>query len=232
MLSLVDISPDIIYPTRDWRRAALCREMGVEMVPGGDGSYVSEGDEILAAKKVCRDCPVKQQCRTAAGISAGVWAGLTQDERERLRDSQRRTGIPRRTVPCAQCGLDCVPAIKAVWKCDTCLTPDERPKSVEQFKESILEMVRQGHTYAAIAERFGLRKSTVGKACRRWDEAISKPGRRSVEGTNDAADLAPCGTPAGRRRHERRGETELTCACGRPGHAVVTKVKRNNYLAA
>lgn len=58
---------------RDWMAAAACRDVDPELFfprPGGDNG--------LAAKKICRTCPVAQQCASYAvitGATAGVWGG-------------------------------------------------------------------------------------------------------------------------------------------------------------
>lgn len=67
--------------------------------PGSDGH---------AAKAICATCPVIAECldyALSAGERHGVWGGLTEAERERLR---RATGRKRRRVvpPEFGCGTD------------------------------------------------------------------------------------------------------------------------------
>jgi len=45
-------------------------------------------DQIDAAKRVCDQCPVTAEClefALATNQEAGVWGGLTEDERRRMR---------------------------------------------------------------------------------------------------------------------------------------------------
>ncbi|MFD9127115.1 WhiB family transcriptional regulator, partial [Kitasatospora sp. NPDC059571] len=71
--------------------------------PAGErGAPHQERDD--AAKRVCDDCPVRRPCLAyalAAGERYGVWGGLTEDERRRLRVRLRRRsrqapGLPGR----------------------------------------------------------------------------------------------------------------------------------------
>lgn len=55
--------------------------------------------ELAVAKKLCKACPVVNECATyaiAAGEEYGVWGGLTPRERQRLRGASR--GRPERRL--------------------------------------------------------------------------------------------------------------------------------------
>lgn len=69
----------------DWRAAAACRDADPELFfPDGDGSARAQ---VKAAKLICRGCPVSATCLSwalADGQEAGIWGGLTEDERRRL----------------------------------------------------------------------------------------------------------------------------------------------------
>ena len=71
----------------DWREFAACREEDPELFfPIGTGPAADAQAE--RAKAVCRRCPVLEQCLTYAlssGQDAGIWGGLTEDERRALR---------------------------------------------------------------------------------------------------------------------------------------------------
>ena len=71
----------------DWRHVAACREVDPELFfPIGTTGLAL--DQIDAAKQVCEACPVSGEClEFALGTNqeAGVWGGLTEDERRRLR---------------------------------------------------------------------------------------------------------------------------------------------------
>ncbi len=59
-------------------------------------------DRALAAKAICRGCPVRTQClefALSARLDHGVWGGLTEVERRSLRRSRQRRA--RREVEAA-----------------------------------------------------------------------------------------------------------------------------------
>lgn len=81
-------------PRPDWRNHAACRDEDPELFfpIGNTGPALVQ---IEDAKAVCRRCPVIDDCRAwalAAGEKAGVWGGLSEDERdgERRRERRRR----------------------------------------------------------------------------------------------------------------------------------------------
>lgn len=71
----------------EWRDRASCRDTSPELFfPIGTTGLAL--DQIDAAKQVCEACPVSGEClEFALGTNqeAGVWGGLTEDERRRLR---------------------------------------------------------------------------------------------------------------------------------------------------
>ena len=78
----------------DWRHRAICRDGDPELFfpIGNTGPALLQ---IEQAKAVCRRCPVSQDCLTWAletGQDAGVWGGLSEDERRALK---RRTARSR-----------------------------------------------------------------------------------------------------------------------------------------
>ncbi|MBA3251906.1 MAG: WhiB family transcriptional regulator [Geodermatophilaceae bacterium] len=78
----------------DWRHRALCRDGDPELFfpIGNTGPALVQIEE---AKAVCRRCPVTQDCLSWAletGQDAGVWGGLSEDERRALK---RRTARAR-----------------------------------------------------------------------------------------------------------------------------------------
>ena len=80
-----------------WRDRAVCRNEEPELFfpIGNTGPALLQIEE---AKAVCRRCPVMEECLQWAlemGEDAGVWGGLSEDERRRLR---RRAARSRRTA--------------------------------------------------------------------------------------------------------------------------------------
>lgn len=87
----------------DWRDRAACRDEDPELFfPIGDG--VAAQEQIARAKAVCDRCPVRAQCLQFAlstGQDAGIWGGLSAEERRGLRRSGRTTASaddPRRNA--------------------------------------------------------------------------------------------------------------------------------------
>ena len=81
-----------------WLDLAACRGEDPELFfpVGNDGPALIQ--QALAIT-VCRRCPALIQCRTwalAAGETAGVWGGLTADER---RAARTRWSVPRPAYP-------------------------------------------------------------------------------------------------------------------------------------
>lgn len=79
----------------DWRHRALCRDEDPELFfpIGTTGPAERQVDE---AKAVCRRCAVTSDCLTWAletGQDAGVWGGLSEDERRALKRQQVRQRV-------------------------------------------------------------------------------------------------------------------------------------------
>ena len=79
----------------DWRHHAACRDVDPELFfpIGNTGPALSQIDE---AKAVCNRCKVMESCLQWAldsGQDAGVWGGLSEDERRALK---RRTRVAAR----------------------------------------------------------------------------------------------------------------------------------------
>ena len=79
----------------DWRHRAACLDEDPELFfpIGNTGPALHQ---IEQAKAVCHRCPVIQTCLKWAresGQDAGIWGGLSEDERRALR---RRTARQRR----------------------------------------------------------------------------------------------------------------------------------------
>jgi WhiB family redox-sensing transcriptional regulator len=71
----------------DWRHVAACRDVDPELFfpIGNTGPALLQIDE---AKRVCRSCAVMDECLQWAldsGQDAGVWGGMSEDERRALK---------------------------------------------------------------------------------------------------------------------------------------------------
>ena len=76
----------------DWRHHAACRDEDPELFfpIGNTGPALLQIEE---AKSVCRRCPVRDECLQFAletGQDAGVWGGLSEDERRALKRRNAR----------------------------------------------------------------------------------------------------------------------------------------------
>lgn len=82
--------------SRDWRYEGLCRQVDPELF------YPEKGqDTTKAAKRVCAECPVLAPCLEQALARSerfGVWGGMTERERRRIRPAAK-TGRPRKAFP-------------------------------------------------------------------------------------------------------------------------------------
>ncbi|HMD92459.1 MAG TPA: WhiB family transcriptional regulator [Trebonia sp.] len=70
----------------NWRDDAACQDADPELF-FPDGDMGSARARAKAAKLICRGCPVRATCLSwvlANGQEAGIWGGLTEDERRRL----------------------------------------------------------------------------------------------------------------------------------------------------
>ena len=81
----------------DWRDQAACRDADPELFFPDDNTRSARA-QVKTAKLICRGCPVSTTCLSwalASGQEAGIWGGLTEDERRML----HRRGRPGWTTP-------------------------------------------------------------------------------------------------------------------------------------
>lgn len=76
----------------DWRQHAACISKDPELFfpVGTTGAALEQAER---AKAVCRGCAVVNECLQWAldtNQDAGVWGGMTEEERRRIRRNQRR----------------------------------------------------------------------------------------------------------------------------------------------
>ncbi len=92
-------SRDVDELRGNWRGRAACLDEDPELFfPVGSGRLALA--QVAAAKAICARCPVIDRCRESALANGyeGVWGGLDDDERRRLRrpviDASRATAEP------------------------------------------------------------------------------------------------------------------------------------------
>lgn len=71
----------------DWRDRAACLQQNPELFfpIGLTGSAL---DQLEQAKRVCADCPVREECLRWAlelNLDHGVWGGASEDERRSMK---------------------------------------------------------------------------------------------------------------------------------------------------
>jgi hypothetical protein len=79
----------VVSPDDEWKLRGLCRQPDLDpdtFFPPGSGEMAAR-----AAKKICFHCPVVSRCRDWALThdEFGVWGGMTERERKRLRHQAR-----------------------------------------------------------------------------------------------------------------------------------------------
>lgn len=79
----------------DWRNRAACVNEDPELFfPIGTTGPAVEQAKI--AKRVCAACDIREEClefALASNQDAGIWGGLTEDERRSLRRRRQRRRI-------------------------------------------------------------------------------------------------------------------------------------------
>lgn len=82
---LVNGPPHPYDDNPDWQKAGACHGKGTDLWFPPRGTPTAK---ILEAKRICSDCPIKQQCLDYAlwhGDRAGIWGGKTEKERRNLK---------------------------------------------------------------------------------------------------------------------------------------------------
>ncbi|MBD3934846.1 WhiB family transcriptional regulator [Streptomyces chumphonensis] len=85
---------------QDWRHRAACREEDPELFfpVGNTGPALLQIEE---AKRVCRSCPVQEQCLLCALETRqdyGVWGGASEDERRAMKRRAARQRVRKATT--------------------------------------------------------------------------------------------------------------------------------------
>ena len=90
---MIDVLSESFFPLVDvdwtWQEHAACRAMDPELF------FPTRGAPTREAKEVCLRCPVRAECLDAAMTGRerfGIWGGLSERERRRLRHHRALTG--------------------------------------------------------------------------------------------------------------------------------------------
>ncbi len=98
---------DFVQP--DWWNDAACVGSRIDFFP-------SRGEDPRPAKRVCVECPVREECLQWAldtKEAHGIWGGLSERERRRIRRSTKRISV------CVSCGASITSARSRIY-CDGC----------------------------------------------------------------------------------------------------------------
>ncbi len=77
-------------PPPDWRDKAACADDDVDP----EIFFPTPGGDVFEPKKVCARCTVREQCldfALANGEDEGVWGGLSEKERQKLKRRMQRS---------------------------------------------------------------------------------------------------------------------------------------------
>lgn len=77
---------DALMRKPEWMELGECRGVDVELM------FPTQGESTKAAKAMCRRCEVQAECLAYAmnnGEKFGIWGGLSERERRRLRRGRR-----------------------------------------------------------------------------------------------------------------------------------------------
>lgn len=81
-----ELTPEPHPHTSSWREAGLCAQTDPEVF------FPDKGGSTTSARAVCQSCDVRQQCleyALAHDERFGIWGGLSERERRRLKRSRR-----------------------------------------------------------------------------------------------------------------------------------------------
>ncbi len=115
----------------EWHDRAACKDY-----PNVAAFFPERGHARVAdeARAICQSCPVKQPCLQFAldwTISHGVWGGLTENEREPLR--QQLATCMKRCVECMDPFE--APRSSRLPHCDTCRIRLRRARQVRDTQD-------------------------------------------------------------------------------------------------
>lgn len=87
---------DLISVEGDWRELGLCQQVDSELF------FPDKGGSTKEAKRVCAACEVRPQCLEAAMANDerfGIWGGLSERERRRLKRQSGAAAVDGQETP-------------------------------------------------------------------------------------------------------------------------------------
>lgn len=114
----------------DWQDHGLCQYTDPEVF------FPEKGGSVRDAYRICRDCPVRQQCLDYAignNIIEGIWGGMSYKRRRALSDTAREAAGQHKNHAGAQpCGTPA--AYRRHYRlgekpCDACRQAEARSKA-------------------------------------------------------------------------------------------------------
>lgn len=132
-----------------WRDEGACRGVDPNLF------FPVRGESTAAAKAVCRECPVRQEClewALANNETHGIWGGASERERKRMRrrmipqcgtNAGYRRHIALEEAPCGPC-LD---ARDAYWDARKARNPVRGPEG-DRKERNVVEHRKLGWCHA------------------------------------------------------------------------------------
>ena len=119
----------IVLAPEPWTTDALCAQTD------GDWWYPELGSPARAAKTICRACPVTAECLDYALThheAYGIWGGLTERQRRRLRHGRQPDQSPGLCVDCDRPLPPSAPSNRL--RCDDCRREHRRRGNNESHR--------------------------------------------------------------------------------------------------
>lgn len=144
----------------EWMQRGACHSPDVD----DSWFFPTRGDSLRPAKMVCRDCQVREDCleyALAIGEKFGVWGGMSERERRRLRRQRalaEKAGRPAPVMPPV--------AVAPVPKPPNTKTGSANPRSrLTEADIPVIDAKRDsGLTYATIAQDYHVHWTSIRDA--------------------------------------------------------------------
>lgn len=129
-----------------WIGEALCAQVGSYSQPDADDEmfFPGKGGSVVAAKSVCRECPVAAECLQYAldhDERFGIWGGYTERERRRLKRDETFEAWTPKPIEHGH---------KGYWRgcaCDVCLEGfNAHNKAVREARKERQRAAREDRT--------------------------------------------------------------------------------------